>query len=120
VLDAARRGILPLEAAVAYVTSAPAKRFGLYPQKGTLAPGSDADIALVSLDTPFRPSPETLVTRAAGCAVVFSGMTLSARVESTIVNGVVAYARQAVTPERAGRFTAGTAMSSRSTMLERV
>jgi allantoinase len=120
VLDAALRDVLPLEAAVAYVTSAPAKRFGLYPQKGTIAPGSDADIALVALNTPFRPSPETLVTRAAECAIVFTGMTLTARVESTIVNGLVVYSGGAVTPERAGRFIPGTAFSARTPTLERV
>lgn len=38
------------------VSTAPAKLFGLYPQKGTIAPGSDADMVL------FDPSADTLIS----------------------------------------------------------
>lgn len=44
-----RRGI-PLERLIASVTSAPSRIFGLYPKKGTLAVGADADITLVALE----------------------------------------------------------------------
>jgi allantoinase len=113
-LDAAVRGRLPLELAVECVTSAPAKAFGLYPRKGRIAVGSDADIAIVGLDEPFSPSPETAFTRAAGCMAVFSGMTFRARVRSTIVNGTLVYDAGRIIGERAGRFVAGGA-----TILER-
>jgi allantoinase len=106
-LDAATRGRLPLELAVSCVTSAPAKLFGLYPRKGTIAVGSDADLALVALGRKFSPDPETLHTRAAGCAIVFSGMCLGARVEMTIVNGTLVYSGGRIVGERAGRFSAG-------------
>lgn len=113
-LDAAVRGRLPLELAVDCVTSAPAKAFGLYPRKGAIAVGSDADIAIVSLDEEFSPSPETAFTRAAGCMAVFAGMTFRARVRSTIVNGRPVYDNGRIVGERAGRFAAGGA-----TILER-
>ena len=106
-LDAAVGGRLPLELAVEYVTSAPAKAFGLYPRKGTIALGADADIAIVGLDDPFSPRPETTFTRAAGCMAVFSGMTFRARVRSTIVNGTLVYDDGRIIAERAGRFAAG-------------
>ncbi len=115
VLDAAVRGRLPLEAAVAYVTSTPAMLFGLYPRKGTIQLGADADLALVALDAEFRPGPDTFLTRAAGCAIVFAGMTLQARVERTIVNGTPVYERGRLVGHGAGRFVAGAAFS-----LERV
>jgi dihydroorotase (multifunctional complex type) len=110
-LDAWARGFLPLEQAVSLVTSAPARLFGLYPDKGRVAPGADADIAIVSLDETFRPSPETLVTRAAGCGIVFDGMALRGRVRSTLVLGRLVYADGRITGPPSGRFTSSRSVS---------
>jgi dihydroorotase (multifunctional complex type) len=91
VLDAVARGVLPLARAVALVTSAPARLFGLAPRQGRLALGADADIAIAALGVPYRPGPAILNSRGADCAIVFTGLTLQARVEKTIVNGTVVY-----------------------------
>jgi dihydroorotase (multifunctional complex type) len=108
-LDAAVRGRLPLESAIACLTSAPARRFGLYPRKGVLAVGADADLVTIALDQEYRPTPDTLVSRAAGCAIVFAGMSLRARVEQTVVNGIVVYDRGRLMEEQGGRFVPGPA-----------
>jgi dihydroorotase-like cyclic amidohydrolase len=110
--DAAAKGRLPLGFAVALITSAPARVFGLYPGKGCIAPGADADLALVSLDDVFRPDPASLVTRAAHCGIVFADMALRARVRSTIVNGRVVYADGELVSPPCGRFTPGSAAAA--------
>lgn len=44
-----KRGI-PIERVLACMTKNPAQKFGLYPQKGALKPGSDADVVVIDLD----------------------------------------------------------------------
>jgi dihydropyrimidinase len=51
-------GRINLNRFVDLVATRPAKLFGLYPQKGTIAPGSDADLVI------FDPERETLVSAA--------------------------------------------------------
>ena len=46
-MDAGLTGRLPLVRAVEVMTANPAKLFGIYPRKGTIAPGSEADLVLV-------------------------------------------------------------------------
>ena len=106
-LDAAAAGRLPLAEAVSLVTSAPARLFGLSPRKGSIAEGADADVALAALSAPYRPGPDTLVSRAADCGIVFEHMTLRGRVDTTIVGGEIVYRDQRIVGEPAGRFVAG-------------
>ena len=42
-VDAGLTGRLPLARAVEVMTANPAKLFGIYPRKGTVSPGSEAD-----------------------------------------------------------------------------
>ena len=44
--DGVRRGLLDIHHFVDLVATMPAKLFGLFPRKGTIAPGSDADIVI--------------------------------------------------------------------------
>jgi dihydroorotase-like cyclic amidohydrolase len=104
VLDAAARGVLPLALAVSLVTSAPARLFALSPRKGTISEGADADIAIASLSAPYRPSPRTLLSRAADCGIVFDHMTLTGRVATTIVGGQVVFRDRQIVGDPVGRF----------------
>jgi dihydroorotase (multifunctional complex type) len=112
VLDGAARGAFSIERAVELVAGAPAHLFGLYPEKGTIAVGSDADLALVALDAEFAPSPSTLHTRAAGCGVVFDGKTFAGRVQTTVVGGRIVYAHGEIVSGPHGRFVGGRALSA--------
>jgi len=46
-LDGSRRRNMPIEQLVEKISTNPARIFGLYPRKGTLLPGSDADLLIV-------------------------------------------------------------------------
>tara|TARA_B100000676_G_scaffold123709_1_gene123341 strand:- start:112 stop:588 length:477 start_codon:yes stop_codon:yes gene_type:complete len=52
-------GELTLERWVETCSTTPARMFGLYPQKGVIAPGSDADIVLYDPDATTRISVDT-------------------------------------------------------------
>lgn len=54
-----KRGVA-LETIVNVCAANPAKRFGLYPQKGTIAVGSDADLTLIDLNASFTLQKEDL------------------------------------------------------------
>jgi dihydroorotase (multifunctional complex type) len=107
ILDAVANGRLTLERAIELVAAQPARLFGLYPAKGVIAVGSDADIALASLNQTFRPSAESFRSRAAGCAVVYSHLELRGTVIATIVGGEVIYAEGDVLNKPTGRFVSG-------------
>ena len=53
---------LTLERFVDAVSTQPARLFGLYPQKGVLSPGSDADIVVYDPETRWRPTPDNMRT----------------------------------------------------------
>lgn len=57
-----KRGI-PIEKLVTHLTKGPAETFGVYPQKGTLLPGSDADLVVVDLSGEKSVCPQQLLSR---------------------------------------------------------
>jgi dihydropyrimidinase len=54
-----RTGRLSLNRMVELTSTGPARIFGLYPRKGTLAPGSDADVVVFDPEKPLRISADT-------------------------------------------------------------
>ncbi len=79
-----RRG-LSLSLLVKMMSSNPARIFGLYPQKGALLPGSDADIVLVDLDKSWTLQAETLLYLHKHSA--FVGFDFKGEVVQTLVRG---------------------------------
>lgn len=80
---------LPLERIAAVTTEYPARRFGLWPAKGQLAVGADADLALVDLAHSSVVRPDDLLYRHRHSPYV--GRTLRGRVARTLVRGTTVY-----------------------------
>ncbi|HEX9013503.1 MAG TPA: allantoinase AllB, partial [Anaerolineaceae bacterium] len=83
-----KRG-LPLQDLVRLTASNPARIFGLYPQKGALLPGSDADLTVIDLDREWTLTAEDLFYRNKHSAYV--GRTFKGQVERTLVRGVTVF-----------------------------
>jgi allantoinase len=79
-----KRG-LPLSDLVRMTSANPARIFGLYPQKGALQPGSDADLTVVDLDEEWSLSAEDLLYKNKHSAYI--GYTFKGKVEATFVRG---------------------------------
>ncbi|MBM1219798.1 dihydroorotase family protein [Ponticoccus sp. SC2-23] len=86
-LDAVARGRLSLGRAHDLVCANGARRYGLFPWKGALLPGSCADVTIVDLTDETALSAETLHTHAREVAHLFEGRRLQGKVCRTIVRG---------------------------------
>jgi dihydropyrimidinase len=94
------RGI-PLERVVEVTATRPAQLFGLYPRKGVIVPGADADLAVVDLSADDVVS---AATQHSGSGYsVWEGWKVSCRVEHTLVRGAFAV-RDRVVQQPAGQF----------------
>lgn len=57
-----KRGI-PIEKLISRITKRPAEIFNVYPQKGTILPGSDADVVIIDLNLSKKITADDQVTR---------------------------------------------------------
>jgi dihydropyrimidinase len=78
---------IPLEKLVDKVTSNPARLWGIYPKKGTIAVGSDADLVLVDLNREFIVDYRNL--HSASDWSLYQDKTLTGQPIMTIKNGKV-------------------------------
>lgn len=88
-LDAVHQGKLTLAKMVELVSTNPAKIFGLYPRKGAIQIGADADMILVDPKETYTVKTEDMYTKSRKSAMVFEGLELTGRVKATIVRGRV-------------------------------
>ncbi|WP_046213142.1 allantoinase [Paenibacillus wulumuqiensis] len=86
-----KRG-LPLPLISRMVSLAPAQRFGLYPQKGEIGIGADADLVIVDLDTSYTVDQEQLLYRHKHSPYV--GREIFCQVQLTMVRGHIVYTRE--------------------------
>ncbi|MGH2860596.1 MAG: dihydroorotase [Solirubrobacteraceae bacterium] len=79
-----RRGI-PLARLLDTVTRAPARAFGLWPRKGAIMPGAEADLAIVDLDG--RHTVRAAEQQSGAAFTIYEGWELTGSVEHTLVRG---------------------------------
>lgn len=86
-MDAALTGRLSIEQAVALISTNGAKRFGVYPQKGTIAVGADADLVVYDPSRTTTIHAEMLFSKARDCDKLYEGKTFRGKIRRTLVNG---------------------------------
>jgi len=91
-MDAAAKGRLTVEQVVNLISTNGAKRFGIYPQKGVIAVGSDADLVIFDPHQTTTISQDMLFSQARACDKLYEGATFQGRVRRTIVNGRTVFA----------------------------
>ncbi|HVB46703.1 MAG TPA: dihydroorotase family protein [Streptosporangiaceae bacterium] len=96
-----KRG-LPLSKIAALVSANPARAYGLWPRKGNLQVGADADIVIADLDLEREVRAEALLSGQDHCP--FEGTRVRGWPVTTIVSGRVAYRDGEVVGEPSGAY----------------
>jgi dihydroorotase (multifunctional complex type) len=110
-LDAAARGHLAYEDVVRVYSLTPAKTYGLWPRKGRLAAGSDADVVLVDPSTRRTLSNATVLSKAGWTP--FDGREVTGQVVRTYLRGELISEGGKPADARSGSFLKGPGLSRR-------
>lgn len=86
-LNAAKEGKITLERAVELLCENPAKIFGIFPQKGTIRPGADADFAVFDFDHTMTVDKNKNYSHARDIAIPYDGWKLNCQISFTILRG---------------------------------
>lgn len=88
-LHAVKQGKITLEKVVELLCVNPAKIFGIFPQKGILTPGADADFAVIDLEHTMTVDKEKNYSHAKAIAIPYDGWKLDCRIDATILRGKI-------------------------------
>jgi dihydroorotase (multifunctional complex type) len=103
VLNGVNKGWANLFSVVEALTSKPAKIYGLYPKKGVIQVGSDADLIIVDMKKENKVTPENLITKAGWSS--FEGMKLKGVPVLTMVRGeIIAQNQEIIEKPGYGKF----------------
>jgi dihydroorotase (multifunctional complex type) len=104
-LDAAARGHLAYEDVVRVYCERPARLYGLWPRKGRIAPGADADLVLVDPGARRTLRSGDVLSKAGWTP--FDGRAVRGRVLRTYLRGSLVAEEGRPLDERSGRFLPG-------------
>jgi dihydroorotase-like cyclic amidohydrolase len=82
------RGLISLQTLTKVASKNVAKIFDLYPRKGTLQVGSDADLVIIDPKKKEKLSAEKFYTKAKEIALIYNGIEVEGMPVATLVNGV--------------------------------
>lgn len=91
IMKAVKENRLTLQRAVKLLSTNAARAFGLYPKKGTIRIGADADFILIDIDTPYKMNHSQMRSMCRDSGVIYDGIELYGRVLKTVVRGTVVY-----------------------------
>ncbi|MGH3587308.1 MAG: dihydroorotase, partial [Pseudonocardia sp.] len=104
-LDAAARGHLSYADVARVYSQAPAQAYGLWPRKGSLLPGADADVVLVDPTAEWLVQDGDVLSKAGWSP--FAGRRLTGRVVRTYLRGEPVAQDRVPVDARAGAFVPG-------------
>lgn len=90
-LNAVSKKRITLDKLVKTMSTNPAKRFNLFPKKGIIKKGSDADLVILDMKETWEVNKNNLVSKGKRCAHLYYGDKIKGNIKTTIVNGKVAY-----------------------------
>lgn len=97
-LNAVNQGEISITDFVRLMAEEPARMFGIYPQKGSLQPGTDADITIVDLDQEMIIQKENLHSKSKVTA--FDGFAVKGVPTETIVRGAIVMQNGEITGDK--------------------
>lgn len=88
-LDAAARGKTTIERVVELLCVNPARCFNIFPQKGTISAGADADLVIFDMNDTMTIDRNKSYSKARETARIFDGWELKCKLNYTVVRGRV-------------------------------
>jgi len=101
-IDAASRGVITLNEVVRLLSENPAKLFGIYPQKGSMEVGTDADFTLVDMNKSHVIHEKNL--HSISKVTAFDGFEIKGYPVGTIVRGRTVMKNGEIVSEPFGKF----------------
>jgi len=86
-LDKVNKGELTIERYVEFACEKPARIFGIYPRKGAILPGSDADLVMVDMDYEWTITHDQMLSKTK--YTPYNGYHVRGKPVLTIVNGQI-------------------------------
>lgn len=94
---AVKEGKIKLDKMVELICENPARIFGLFPRKGTITVGSDADFVIFDPDKKDIICKDKMFTKCRDSALVYDGWEVYGKPEKTVVRGTVVFDKGKIT-----------------------